>query len=320
MLLKYKEFSELYESIKPGSASDFLELIKKRRGELGSKEIDISSLIDDTVPQKKEKGLLQNMWDMLMKKGDVEELDIDPKITPVAGTLDMARVPSGEKKGAEIVLEKLKKYGIVNPLVQKAILSVVGKESKFNPQVSEISYSKTDNSRIRKIFGNRVKGLSDSELNSLKKDPVKFWDRVYGESDPTGASQKLGNTKQGDGYKYRGRGFNGITFKNNYRKYTNLLRKSGVNADLVQNPELLTKPEIAAEVNALYFVEQLSNPESRKKYGNQNPNDFKDFQTALKAVTNANAGWGRNIEGSDDLAKATEYSRKIDVQNLTNLA
>lgn len=319
MLLKYKEFSKLYESIKPGSASEFLELIKKRRNELEVKKINPSDVITP-LPQKKEKGLLQTMWDMLMDKGEAEDLDLDPKVTPVAGTLDMTRVSSGDKKMAEIVLEKLKKYGIVNPIVQKAILSVVGKESKFNPQISEVSYSKTLNSRIRKIFGNRVKDLSDSELNSLKKDQVKFWDRVYGESDPTGASQKMGNTEPGDGYKYRGRGFNGITFKSNYKKYTDLLRKNGVNANLVQNPELLTDPEIAAEVNALYFVEQLSSPESRKKYGNGNPNDFKDFQTALKAVTNANAGWGRNIEGSEDLAKATEYSRKIDVQNLTNLA
>lgn len=319
MLLKYKEFSKLYESIKPGSASEFLELIKKRRNELEGKKINPSDVIAP-LPQKKEKGLLQTMWDMLMDKGEAEDLDLDPKVTPVAGTLDMTRVSSSDKKMAEIVLEKLKKYGIVNPIVQKAILSVVGKESKFNPQISEVSYSKTLNSRIRKIFGNRVKDLSDSELNSLKKDQVKFWDRVYGETDPTGASQKMGNTEPGDGYKYRGRGFNGITFKSNYRKYTNLLRKNGVNVDLVQNPELLTDPEIAAEVNALYFVEQLSSPESRKKYGNGNPNDFKDFQTALKAVTNANAGWGRNIEGSEDLAKATEYSRKIDVQNLTNLA
>jgi predicted chitinase len=319
MLLKYKEFSKLYESIKPGSASEFLELIKKRRNELEVKKINPSDVITP-LPQKKEKGLLQTMWDMLMDKGEAEDLDLDPKVTPVAGTLDMTRVSSGDKKMAEIVLEKLKKYGIVNPIVQKAILSVVGKESKFNPQISEVSYSKTLNSRIRKIFGNRVKDLSDSELNSLKKDQVKFWDRVYGESDPTGASQKMGNTEPGDGYKYRGRGFNGITFKSNYKKYTDLLKKNGVNANLVQNPELLTDPEIAAEVNALYFVEQLSSPESRKKYGNGNPNDFKDFQTALKAVTNANAGWGRNIEGSEDLAKATEYSKKIDVQNLTNLA
>jgi predicted chitinase len=319
MLLKYKEFSKLYESITPGSASEFLELIKKRRNELEVKKINPSDVITP-LPQKKEKGLLQTMWDMLMDKGEAEDLDLDPKVTPVAGTLDMTRVSSGDKKMAEIVLEKLKKYGIVNPIVQKAILSVVGKESKFNPQISEVSYSKTLNSRIRKIFGNRVKDLSDSELNSLKKDQVKFWDRVYGESDPTGASQKMGNTEPGDGYKYRGRGFNGITFKSNYKKYTDLLRKNGVNANLVQNPELLTDPEIAAEVNALYFVEQLSSPESRKKYGNGNPNDFKDFQTALKAVTNANAGWGRNIEGSEDLAKATEYSKKIDVQNLTNLA
>jgi predicted chitinase len=319
MIFNYDEFSKLNESVKPGSASTFLDFISNKRKEVGVKDLDLSGILGDNIKGQK-RGILQDMWNMLFKKGEAEEFELDPEVTPVAGQIDLKNIPGGEKKMAEIILEKLKKYGIVNPLVQKAILSVVGKESKFNPEISEINYSKTSNSRIRKIFGNRVKGLSDVELNSLKKDPTKFWDRVYGSNDPTGSSQKLGNTEPGDGYNYRGRGFNGITFKSNYRKYTDILRKNGVNVDLVQNPKLLSKPEIAAEVNALYFVDQLSNPESRKKYGNKNPNDFKDFPTALKAVTNANAGWGKNIEGSETLAKAIDFSRKIDVENLTSLA
>lgn len=317
MIFNFEDFSKVNEDVKPGSASTFLDFVNRKRIESAAvKKIDTLSISDTG----KGENILLKMWNELFKKGEAEKLELDPEITPVAGTVNISKIPTTNKKSAELVIEKLKKYGIVNPNVQKAILSVVGKESEFNPAVSEISYEKTSNSRIRKIFGDRVRDLSDGELNSLKKDPVKFWDRVYGVNDPTGSSQKMGNQKPGDGYRYRGRGFNGITFKNNYKKYTSLLKKNGVSVDLVKNPELLEKPEIAAEVNALYFVDQLSNPESRKKYGNKNPNDFKDFQTAIRAVTNANAGWGKNIEGSEALAKAIDFSRKIDVENLTSLA
>jgi hypothetical protein len=133
-------------------------------------------------------------------------------------------------------------------------------------------------------------------------------------------SQKYGNTSKGDGSKYLGRGFNGITFKSNYKKYMDLLNKNGTVADLVNNPKLLYDPEIAAEVNALYFADGLSSKLSKKKYGNDDPNDFKDFKTALKAATNANAGWGRDIEGSEDLRRAEAYSAKFDVTDISKMA
>jgi predicted chitinase len=243
-----------------------------------------------------------------------------PGVSPVKGEIDLESPSVPEKEMVMKIVTALIKYGIVNPLVQKAILSVIGKESGFKINRDEVSYKNTENSRIRKIFGKRVKDLSDDELTDLKKNDTKFWDRVYGPDDPTGMSQKYGNTSKGDGSKYLGRGFNGITFKSNYKKYMDLLNKNGTVADLVNNPKLLYDPEIAAEVNALYFADGLSSKLSKKKYGNDDPNDFKDFKTALKAATNANAGWGKDIEGSEDLRRAEAYSAKFNVTDISKMA
>ena len=53
----------------------------------------------------------------------------------------------------------------------------------------------------------------------------------------------LGNTQSGDGVRYKGRGYVQITGRNNY---TNWGKKLGI--DLVGNPELAERPEIAAKI------------------------------------------------------------------------
>lgn len=58
----------------------------------------------------------------------------------------------------------------------------------------------------------------------------------------------LGNTKRGDGRRYKGRGPIQITGRFNYRKYGNLL---GV--DLENDPELALKPEIGVKIAALFW-------------------------------------------------------------------
>lgn len=53
----------------------------------------------------------------------------------------------------------------------------------------------------------------------------------------------LGNTQSGDGVRYKGRGYVQITGRNNY---TNWSKKLGM--DLVGNPELAERPEVAAKI------------------------------------------------------------------------
>lgn len=309
MLKDFSSFSKMNEDQEPespsgeGKVQGFINyLVNQRRKILGTTPEEPKSVSDVVdVSQKANK-------------------DLAKEISPVQGELELKSIEASQKVMAEKIIKYLNKYGIVNPLVQKAILSVIGKESGFKINRDEISYKNTDNKRIRKIFGRRVSELSEEELTNLKKNDKKFWDRVYGPDDPTGASQKYGNTQPGDGSKYLGRGFNGITFKSNYKKYSDLLKANGRSVDLVSNPKLLYDPEIAAEVNALYFLNGLSSSLSRKKYGNKDVNDFKDLNTAIKAAVNANAGWGKNIEGSEDLRKAVSFASKIDVKDLSNLA
>lgn len=178
----------------------------------------------------------------------------------------------------------MKDTGITNPVSIAAIMAVVQKESNFKPQ-SERSYSTTSNARIRSIFS-ITRTLSENELTALKKDPEKFFNLVYG--------GKYGNGIN-EGYKYRGRGFNQLTFKAQYKRYGDML---GI--DLVKNPDLVNDPLIAAKIVGLYMKSTFKDNAAivKARYGAKDVNDFKDNATAVNAFYNANAGFGKDTSRS----------------------
>lgn len=104
-------------------------------------------------------------------------------------------------------------------------------------------------------------------------------------------AKALGNTKPGDGAKYKGRGYIQLTGKYNYKKAGDAL-----GLDLVAHPELVEKPEIAAKVAIWYWKERVKdrvddftdvksvtkpiNP--GLKHLDQRTDKFKSFQVALK--------------------------------------
>ncbi len=231
-----------------------------------------------------------------------------------AAMYELARTDSGKIKvnqtgtkaeNIKLLLTAMDRHGITNNFTKKAILAVIGKESGYVPK-NEYSYSNTSNARLRKLFGARLSQFSESELSSLKANNVDFYDVIYGYKQNPKPKWNTGNTEPGDGYKYRGRGFNGITFKTLYQKFQKLLDDKGKigKVDILSNPDNLNDPNIAAEAAVLYFIDRASDPLMGRKYGVSDINGFTDQTTALKAMTNANAGWGRNIEGSEDLARA----------------
>lgn len=234
-----------------------------------------------------------------------------------------AKVPSAEdvKRGVEEVNKAMDRHEITDKNMRASIQGVIGKECGWAPQ-NETPYTNTSNDRIRKIFGQRVATLSDAEINTLKADPAKFWDRVYGPDDPTGASQKMGNTQPGDGQKYAGRGFNGITFKSGYEKMQKLYNengKLGKSINFVSNPDALNDLDVAAEVAILYFVENLKNPKVKSLYGSNDPNEFSDKDAALKAVFHVNAGLGNDLSKpifQETLAKSTAFRDDMLAKNM----
>jgi hypothetical protein len=111
-----------------------------------------------------------------------------------------------------------------------------------------MDYSNTSNERIKKIFGSRAAGKTDQELDTIKKDPTKMGEMMYGKDTKMG--QQMGNTEAGDGWKYRGRGFIQLTGKSNYAAASKAIY--GDNR-LVDNPDLVNDPAVAAEVSAWYM-------------------------------------------------------------------
>lgn len=73
-------------------------------------------------------------------------------------------------------------------------------------------------------------------------------------------AKELGNLTPGDGAKYPGMGYVQLTGKSNYAKLTKRLRELGIigdDVDLVKNPELAMRPDIAAAIMIVGMEEGL---------------------------------------------------------------
>lgn len=106
-------------------------------------------------------------------------------------------------------------------------------------------------------------------------------------------AKRLGNTKPGDGARYSGRGYIQLTGKYNYAEASKAI--FGDNR-LVQNPELVEKPEVAAKTSVWFWQNRVSN--KIKNFGNvkdvtkginpglkhldQRQDKFKDFNLAMR--------------------------------------
>ena len=148
---------------------------------------------------------------------------------------------NGDPKEFRKTIDAEAKRAGLNDEQIKLLYILNGIESKSGT-ASEKSYKNTTAARIRKVFGSgsRIAKLSDEEINELKKDDEAFFNFVY--------KGRIGNTDEGDGYKYRGRGGVQLTGRSNYENITKILNKNGIDIDLVANPELAADPRYSASI------------------------------------------------------------------------
>jgi putative chitinase len=276
--------------------------------------------IEEFLNEQVNTGAAYGLFKSLLGIGD-KEAELGE--SPIGGTISQIPISGDKGKNIQAIMDAMKRHNITNPYTQRAILGCIGKESGFIPQ-NELSYGNTSNDRIRKIFGRRIT-VSDSELERIKKDDVQFYDMVYGAPATKALGFNTGNTAPGDGHKYRGRGFNGITFKSGYQRYQDILKTqgklpAGKNVDIVNNPDQLNDVDIAAEAAILFFINGANNSTMQSKYGTKDINAFKDQDTALKGIVNINAGLGNNIGGTylAGLEKATAIANQFKIDAPTN--
>ena len=191
--------------------------------------------------------------------------------------------------------DAMDRFKIFNKFARIAILSVVWKESSFKVK-SETPYSGTPNNRIRKIFGSRVAMYSDTQLTALKANTEAFFNAVYG--------NMYGNGPE-EGYKYRGKGLNQLTFKDNCIAVQNTLDANGFShINIVEDPEsILSSGEVAAACCVAYFVNRFKDVCTF---------EFNDITYATLMTFRANAGWGKNISGDfhqKTLLKVRNYAQ-----------
>jgi putative chitinase len=208
---------------------------------------------------------------------------------------DPNKLSNSQKEVIALTLACMSKNGIISEFMQAAILAVISKESNFIPK-SELGYRNTPNDRIIKIFGSRVSDLTDTELKdltkeeadllidakltALKKDEVAFFDKIYG--------GRYGNAAN-EGHKYRGRGLNQLTFKNNYEEM-----KAYTTADIVSTPDLLNTPAVACDVVVGFFLRGLKSKGNKLSlYNIADINNPPTLTDAVRAAYHTNTGWGK---------------------------
>ena len=108
---------------------------------------------------------------------------------------------------------------------------------------------------------------SEEAAQPFHRNPEKIANKVY--------SGRMGNTEEGDGWKYRGRGLIQLTGKDNYR-----LASDALGVDLVGNPDLVLSKEYAALTAAWYWNKRGLNKEA----------DAKDFTGMTKKINGGTIG------------------------------
>jgi predicted chitinase len=270
------------EVVDPAEYIDKLNLPQSTKTAGGDEVLINADLIKRLIEKLKEKNFSQSDLDKSAKSTTSGGSQSTGNIDISSGNFD-----TNQKENISLLISSMTDKGITDPLTQIGILSVISKECNFKPK-SEVGYDTTSNSRIKGIFGSRVSSLSDSELDALKSKPEDFFNLVY--------ANIIGNgpVSSGDGYLYRGRGFNQLTGRANYKKYGNIIGK-----DLVGNPDLVNDPKVAAEI-AIAFA-------TKGKPASSFPT-FTDKTDAAEFFADVNAGGGVSSHRSNAVAASDKFS------------
>ena len=168
----------------------------------------------------------------------------------ITGKAEEAKAGLPEAKSAsetrKIFEQELIKSGITDAKALASYMGIAEGETGGFTQLKEAGKYKAD--RIRSVFSPRPDIVARAdEIAAMGKE--QQYNALYGGE---WGKKNLGNIAADDGYKYRGRGFNQLTGRSNYQKIGQM-----IGADLVNNPDLLMDPKIAAQANIAYNKSRL---------------------------------------------------------------
>jgi putative chitinase len=141
-----------------------------------------------------------------------------------------------EGKWFEPLQETFEKYQINTPKRQACFIGQCMHESGGFKQLKEnLNYSAK---ALMNTWPSRFPDMDTAE--KFERQPEKIANKVY--------SGRMGNTEDGDGAKYIGRGLIQLTGKDNYKAFGD-----AIGEDLVANPQLVEEPRYAALSAGWFF-------------------------------------------------------------------
>ena len=160
------------------------------------------------------------------------------------------------------------KYDIGTPKRQAAFIGQCSVESNnFKTLEEDLSYSAEG---LMRTWPSRFPDMDTAE--KYANNPEKLANKVY--------AGRLGNTEEGDGWKYHGRGLIQLTGRDNYKNCG-----QAIGMDLINNPDLLAQPEGAALSAAWFF----------NKHGLNQLADIGDFVLMSKRINGGDLGLSQRI-------------------------
>lgn len=127
--------------------------------------------------------------------------------------------------------------GINTPIRLSHFFAQADHESGLKPKTENLNYSV---SGLIETFGSKrishTQAYDYGRSSNHKANQEAIANIVYGGA---WGRKNLGNTQPGDGWKFRGRGIFQITGRSNYQQLTDWCKSKGINADYVEDPDLL---------------------------------------------------------------------------------
>lgn len=159
--------------------------------------------------------------------------------------------------------ETFEKYEINTPKRQACFIGQAMHESGgFKNLVENLNYSAMG---LMRTWPSRFPDLETADKYAHNAE--KIANKVY--------SGRMGNTNEGDGFAYRGRGIFQLTGKENYKNCSD-----GIGQDLIANPELLQEPRCASLSAGWYY---------NKRNLNQYADSF-DIESMTKKINGGTIG------------------------------
>lgn len=180
---------------------------------------------------------------------------------------------SSSQPGIAALKSAAAKLGMTAPSAVASLLGIAGGESRWKVVTESFNY--TNAARLLEVFPTAFKGDSALAQKYVGNPNNTLPEFLYGSQ--TAKGQGLGNTQVGDGAKFIGRGFIQLTGRANYARYSNMLYTKGLVPSptaLVDNPDMLSDINLAAQVSVLYFLDRVKVPQTDPGY----------FEAACRAV------------------------------------